>query len=103
MKFTNLLSMLLLTILGISVLPSYAQMECKCHSKQPSMKRMHEITGFSRCGDCHSKNENLMSGNRNTSPDRKADLAKRIREDKACIPCHEPDGQVKKEIYSKMR
>jgi hypothetical protein len=45
-------------ILAIS--PCFAQMnsakkECKCHSKQPAMKHMHETIGFNGCGNCHSK------------------------------------------------
>ena len=63
------------------------------------MRRMNEIIGFSGCGDCHAKGENLMSANRKASLDRKADLAKRIRTDKACIPCHDSNGLVKKEVY----
>jgi hypothetical protein len=90
----------LLLMLMASTLPSYAQMECKCHSKQPAMRRMHEIIGFSGCQNCHTKRENLMSGDRKTGPERKSDLARRIREDKTCIPCHESEGTVKKEIYS---
>ena len=95
--------LLLLVFLSIAISPAYAQMECKCHSKQPTMRRMHEIIGFSGCGNCHAKGENLMSANRKTVPDRKADLAKRIREDKACVPCHDSNGLVKKEIYSNSR
>ena len=84
----------------IPAYPSYAQKECKCHSKQPAMKRMHEITGFANCGDCHSKNENLMSGKNKNGNTAKRDLSKRFKDDKFCIPCHSPDGLIKKEIFA---
>lgn len=77
-----------------------AKMECKCHSKKPAMKHMHEAIGFSGCGNCHTKNENLMSGRNAVDPNRKATLSKRIREDKFCIPCHDSQGGVKKEILA---
>ncbi len=93
--------LLLLMAILVPISSADAQMECKCHSKQPAMRRMHEIIGFSGCGDCHAKGENLMSGNRN--PNRKTDLAKRMREDKSCIPCHDSNGLVKKAIYSKSK
>jgi len=89
----------LLMVLMISVSASYAQMkECKCHSKQPDMKHMHETIGFTGCDNCHSKNENLMSGKNKVDPQKREGLVNRIRTDKFCIPCHDSQGAVKKDI-----
>lgn len=96
-------ALLIAGILAIS--PCFAQMnsakkECRCHSKQPAMKRMHETIGFAGCGNCHSKNENLMSGRNQVDPNRKAVLAKRIGGDQYCIPCHDSQGKLKKAVHS---
>jgi hypothetical protein len=90
-------TILLILVAGI---PSYAQMECKCHSKQPAMKHMHETIGFSGCGNCHTKNENLMSIRGRKDPDMKTRLATRIKTDNSCIPCHDSEGSVRKEVHS---
>jgi hypothetical protein len=92
----------------LAVLPCFAQMnsaqeECRCHSKQPAIKRMHETIGFNGCGNCHAKNEDLMSRKDRPDPGKKAVLAKRIREDTFCVPCHDSNGSVKKEIYAGKR
>jgi hypothetical protein len=87
----------------IAASPSYAQMECKCHSKQPPMRRMHETIGFTGCGNCHTKNENLMSKIRQKDSGTRANLSKRFREDRFCTPCHDPQGSVKKEVYLNLR
>ncbi|MBI5418347.1 hypothetical protein HZA55_10480 [Candidatus Poribacteria bacterium] len=79
-----------------------ASPECKCHSKNPSMVRMHEIIGFKNCGNCHKKNENLMSPKSSIKDEKLMEkLQTRIKEDKFCIPCHNADGTIKKEIYKK--
>ena len=91
----------LLLVLMILVSNSYAQMkECRCHSRQPAMKHMHETIGFTGCGNCHSKDENLMSPGGKADPKRKERLASRIQTDKFCIPCHDSHGAVKKDILS---
>jgi hypothetical protein len=105
MKCLRLFSTVLLMTGILAISPGFAQMnsakkECKCHSKQPAMKRMHETIGFNGCGNCHSKNENLMSGRNQVDPNRTAVLAKRIGEDQACIPCHDSQGMLKKEVHS---
>jgi len=64
------------------------------------MKHMHEIIGVTNCGDCHKKNENLMSKKTEKDSATKANLAKRISEDNFCVPCHDSQGGIKKEIYS---
>jgi hypothetical protein len=105
MKFLGLRATALLLAGTLAISPCFAQMksakkECTCHSKQPAMKRMHETIGFNGCGNCHSKNENLMSGKNQVDANRKAVLAKRIREDQACIPCHDSQGKLKKADHS---
>jgi hypothetical protein len=90
--YLPLLWMLLMLIPTSSVC---AQKECRCHSKQPAMKRMHEIIGFKNCGDCHSKNEDLMSGKSANAA--KKDFSQRFKEDRFCLPCHDSDGAVKKD------
>jgi hypothetical protein len=84
-------------LIAFAASPSYAQMECKCHSKQPAMVRMHNKIGFTGCGNCHKKDENLMSKRNEKAPGAEADLAKRKREDKYCIPCHDSQGPARKE------
>lgn len=75
---------------------------CKCHSKNPAMRRMHEVIGYKNCGNCHSKNENLMkSKSSDQKEDHRKKLEKRIKEDNFCKPCHNPDGTIKKESYKK--
>lgn len=76
----------------------YSQVECICHSKQPAMKRMHETTGMTVCGNCHKKNENLMSKRGKDDIAGKASLAKRIREDTSCVPCHDSQGVIKNDV-----
>ncbi len=93
-------SAILLTAFIIVVSPSYAQMQCICHSKQPAMRRMHETIGMTGCGNCHKQNENLMSKRNAKDSATKASLAKRIREDESCVPCHDSQGAIKKEIHS---
>ncbi len=86
----------------ISVSAHASPKECKCHSKNPAMRRMHEVIGFKNCGNCHSKNDNLMkSGASYQKEDHRKKLEKRIKEDQFCIPCHNPDGTIKKESYKK--
>ena len=55
-------SQIIILALGIfiSVSANASPKGCKCHSKNPAMRRMHEIIGFKNCGNCHGKNEDLM-------------------------------------------
>jgi len=86
-------------LMAVSVCPAYEQKECRCHSKRSAMKRMHEAIGFANCGNCHSKSENLMSGNRNTNNDAAQTISKkRFTEDQFCIPCHDSQGAMKKNM-----
>jgi hypothetical protein len=89
-----------LMALTIAISPAYAQIECRCHSKQPAMKRMHKTIGMTGCGNCHTKDENLMSKRTEKGSTTKANLAKRISEDKFCVPCHDSQGAIKNGIYS---
>lgn len=100
MKSVKVCSIVFFVTLAIAIAPGYAQMECKCHSKQPAMRRMHKLIGMTGCGNCHKKDENLMSKKNEQDSTAKVDLAKRIREDKLCIPCHDSQGAIKKAIYS---
>ena len=93
---TNIFSIVFI----IAVSPSYAQMECKCHSKQPAMRRMHERIGITGCGNCHKKEENLMSKRNEKDSSADADLAKRKKEDSFCIPCHDSQGSTRKGIQA---
>ncbi len=86
-------------IIGIS--HSYAQMQCVCHSKQPAMRRMHEQIGIKDCGNCHKKDEDLMSKKTEKDSSVKANLAKRFRDDTFCAPCHDSQGSVKKGIQDR--
>jgi hypothetical protein len=108
MKFLRLRATALLMAGILAISPCFAQMnsakkECKCHSKQPAIKRMHETNGFAGCGNCHTKNEDLMSRKDPPDPGKKAVLAKRIREDAFCVPCHDSNGSVKKEVHADKR
>lgn len=59
---------------------------CTCHSKKPSMVRMHDALRGENCGDCHKPGENLMDPNRPPTP--KAEMDKRIKTEAACRKCH---------------
>lgn len=95
------LNIILIILAVFMVISGINAQECKCHSKNSSMRRMHEIIGFKNCGNCHNKNEKLMSSKPKKQNDQKNQekLKNRIKEDRFCIPCHNPDGTLKKEIY----
>jgi len=76
--------------------PSYAQPGCQCHSDQPGMKRMHEVIGFKDCANCHSKDENLMSGEEKKDGNPRQRLGIRFQTDGFCNPCHDSEGLLKK-------
>jgi hypothetical protein len=59
---------------------------------------MHETLGMSGCGNCHTKNENLMSKKGEKDPKADENLARRAIEDRSCVPCHDSRGSIKKEI-----
>lgn len=100
MQFMKVCSIVFWMALTIAISPAYAQMECICHSKQPAMRRMHETIGMTGCGNCHKKDENLMSKRNEKDSVTKTNMAKRLGEDKFCVPCHDSQGVIKKEIYS---
>ncbi len=81
----------------VATAPSNAQMQCICHSKQPAMKRMHEMTGKTGCGNCHTKDENLMSKREGKDPAAKANTERRQKEDRLCVPCHSKKEGIAKE------
>ena len=80
-------------------IPSSAgqQPECRCHSRNPAMKRMHEAIGFRNCGNCHARDENLMSGKPRSAAGIGDRLKNRFKEDRFCVPCHNSEGTVKRE------
>lgn len=99
-KFAKTIA-LFAVLMAIWIPPSSAQQkECKCHSKDPAMKHMHETIGFKSCGNCHSKSENLMSGKAKSDDADRSRLNKRFKEDEFCLPCHSSEGLVKKEVLS---
>ncbi len=65
------------------------------------MKRMHETVGFKDCGNCHSRNENLMSGKNRSDGAARSALNKRFKEDEFCRPCHDSEGLLKKDVMDK--
>ncbi len=97
----NIFCLLFFIIIFLKTIIIYSAPECRCHSKNSSMRRMHEMIGFKNCGNCHKKNKNLMTSQYDEQKDEKyiEGLKKRLSEDKFCIPCHNSDGTIKKEIY----
>jgi hypothetical protein len=91
---------LMMLIVPFVALSSYAQPACICHSKNPAMKRMHEVIGFKDCDNCHTKDENLMSGNREKGTNDRERLNARFKQDRFCLPCHDSTGAVKKAGFS---
>ncbi len=88
-----------LLIIAVSIFASIEVLayECRCHSKNPAMRRMHEMIGFKNCGDCHSKAENLMKKKSldKGKEEHKDKLNRRIKEDSFCFPCHNSNGTIK--------
>ncbi|MDI6715766.1 MAG: zinc ribbon domain-containing protein [Actinomycetota bacterium] len=65
---------------------------CVCHSKNPSMVKMHDSVKGQSCDLCHTGDDNLMDPNRKAG--NQANLAKRIKEEKVCTRCHLKDGRI---------
>ena len=60
--------------------------ECNvCHSKNPSMVKMHEAVRGRGCFGCHKVGERLMGKGQ---PKDKASLMERRVNDPVCIECH---------------
>lgn len=59
---------------------------CKCHSKNPAMRRMHLAFGLSDCTLCHG-DANLMNRGGRRKPDA-AGLRHRMATTPICLQCH---------------
>ncbi|MHB0977648.1 MAG: hypothetical protein ACYC1U_10760 [Candidatus Aquicultorales bacterium] len=65
-----------------------------CHSGRPPIVRMHDATRDRSCMECHSPDENLMSGGASSSS--AGELAERQTVDAKCAGCHKPGGLAEK-------
>lgn len=62
---------------------------CSCHSKNPRFVSMHQLFSVEDCKKCHRQGERLMGKKSSQmTPERKATLEKRVREEPICQQCH---------------
>jgi hypothetical protein len=62
---------------------------CTCHSKNQRFVAMHQLFSVEDCRKCHGKGEDLMGKKSSEmTPERKAALEKRIKEEPICQECH---------------
>ena len=68
---------------------------CTCHSKNPSIVRMHNALQGEDCSQCHNSNDNLVARKRDTLPPANAaDEKKRVKTEAICRKCHLANGTI---------